>query len=95
MDFIPDLRALVGLTFNYGIRRRFKGWWTQYNYLTSAGLDCGLIICTIVIFFALTLPSVDLPPWWGNVQVFETLDATGMAIRKMVAPGETFGPKVW
>lgn len=87
--------AIVGLIFNYGIRRRFKGWWTQYNYLTSAGLDCGLIICTIIIFFALTLPEVDVPQWWGNVKVFETLDATGAAIRKTVAEGQTFGPKVW
>lgn len=87
--------AIVGLIFNYGIRRRFKGWWTQYNYLTSAGLDCGLIICTIVIFFAITLPEVSAPSWWGNVKVFETLDATGAAIRKTVGEGETFGPKTW
>lgn len=87
--------AIVGLIFNYWIRRRFSGWWTQYNYLTSASLDCGLIVATIIIFFALTLPEVNLPQWWGNVKVFETLDATGMAIRKIVSEGETFGPTSW
>lgn len=65
--------AIVGLTFNYFIRRRFNGWWKTYNYITAAALDSGLIICTIVIFFALTLPGVQSPQWWGNVKVMETL----------------------
>jgi hypothetical protein len=41
-----------------------------------------LIICTIIIFFAITLPQVSAPQWWGNVTVFETMDATMTAIRK-------------
>jgi hypothetical protein len=41
------------------------------KYLTSAALDSGLIISTIVIFFAITLPQVTPPQWWGNVTVFE------------------------
>ncbi|KAK5118448.1 hypothetical protein LTR62_002962 [Meristemomyces frigidus] len=87
--------AIIGLIFNHFIRHRYKGWWTQYNYITSAGLDSGLIIATIIIFFAITLPEVTVPQWWGNVGVFNNLDATGLAVRKTVADGHTFGPAVW
>ena len=87
--------AIVGLIFNYGIRKRFHGWWSTYNYITAAALDSGLILSTIVIFLAITLPDVTVPQWWGNVGVFETADALGSAIRKTVADGETFGPKTW
>lgn len=86
--------AIVGLTFNWGVRRRFFGWWSHYNYLTAAALDCGLLISTIVIFLAITLPGASIS-WWGNVKVFETTDYLGTAIRKTVAEGETFGPKSW
>lgn len=87
--------AFVGLTFNWWIRKRWNGWWSTYNYITAAALDSGLIIATLVIFFAITLPEATIPQWWGNVGVFETMDSLGTAIRKTVADGETFGPKTW
>lgn len=68
--------AIVGLIFNYGIRRRFDAWWRKYNYITAAGLDAGLVIATIIVFFAITLPGVTIPQWWGNVDVYETLVST-------------------
>ena len=68
--------AFFGLLFNYGIRKRFNGWWMTYNYVTAAALDAGLIISTIIIFFAITLPDVTIPQWWGNVDVFNTLVST-------------------
>lgn len=87
--------AIVGLAFNWGIRRRFNGWWSHYNFLTAAALDCGLLISTIIIFLAITLSGASVPNWWGNVKVFETMDSMGTAIRKTVAEGETFGPSSW
>ncbi|RMZ02277.1 hypothetical protein D0860_07285 [Hortaea werneckii] len=87
--------AFVGLLFNYWIRKRWNGWWSTYDYITAAALDSGLIIATLVIFFAITLPEVTVPQWWGNVQVFETMDSLGTAIRKTVTDSETFGPKQW
>ncbi|KAI1422466.1 OPT family small oligopeptide transporter [Xylaria sp. FL1777] len=87
--------AIVGLIFNYHIRKRYPGWWRKYNYLTAAGLDAGLIIATIIIFFAITLPNVTIPQWWGNVDIYETLDASYSAILKTVPKGETFGPATW
>ncbi|PHH85773.1 hypothetical protein CDD83_11188 [Cordyceps sp. RAO-2017] len=87
--------AIVGLVFNYGIRRRFKSWWMAFNFTTAAALDCGLVLCTIVVFLAITLPGIKGPQWWGNTTVFQTLDATNRATLKTVAEGETFGPKEW
>ncbi|KAI1100995.1 small oligopeptide transporter [Jackrogersella minutella] len=85
----------VGMTFNYFIKRRWNGWWLQYNYITSAALDCGLAISTIIIFFTLYLTNAQLPKWYGNYEVFDTLDQTGLAIKSFVAQGETFGPTSW
>ena len=64
--------VFFGLLFNYSIRSRFPGWWHTYNYITAAALDSGLVIATIIIFFAITLPGVDIPQWWGNVDVYNT-----------------------
>lgn len=69
--------ALFGLLFNYVIKNRWRGWWHRYNFVTAAGLDAGLIISTIVIFFAITLPGVEIPQWWGNVDVYNTLVGDG------------------
>ncbi|KAI0476484.1 small oligopeptide transporter [Xylariaceae sp. FL0804] len=87
--------ASVGLTFNYFIRRRWTGWWLNYNYITSAGLDCGLIISTLVIFFCLGLTGATAPQWFGNVGVYENLDELGTAVKSVLPPGETFGPSSW
>lgn len=65
--------AFWGLVFNYGIRKKFNGWWRTYNYVTAAALDAGLILSTIVIFFAITMSGVTIPQWWGNVDVYNTV----------------------
>lgn len=64
---------MFGLIFSYWIRCRWGGWWRSYNYITAAGLDSGLILSTIVIFFAITFPGVSAPNWWGNTASFETM----------------------
>lgn len=64
--------AIIGLVFNYWIMRRWPGWWHKYNYITAAGLDTGLVIATVVIFFAITFKDYPIPQWWGNIKPFET-----------------------
>ncbi|BFZ59744.1 hypothetical protein YB2330_000761 [Saitoella coloradoensis] len=100
LGYIPPATAVnylswcsVGFIFNCLIKRKFPPWWSKYNYVLSAGLDSGLAISTIVIFFCLGLTGVSLD-WWGNTAVFETLDMT-KAVLKKVVPGETFGPTSW
>jgi OPT family small oligopeptide transporter len=86
--------GITGTIFNWFIKRRQGGWWLQYNYVTSAALDSGLIVSTIVVFFGLLMPIGEFS-WWGNLAPFKTLDATARAVAATVAPGETFGPSSW
>jgi hypothetical protein len=82
----------IGYIFNKVIRSRARGWWLSYNYILSAALDTGLAFGTILIFFALQLPQIEPPVWWGNTIDGSTLDANNKAIRIKLKAGETFGP---
>ena len=85
--------GIVGTVFNYFIKRRQRGWWLQYNYVTSAALDSGLILSTVVVFFGLYMTGIEPIDWKGNRIV--TLDSLGLSVKAPMAPGETFGPTVW
>ncbi|KAK3392966.1 putative isp4 protein [Podospora didyma] len=88
--------GIVGSVFNYFLRRRKTGWWLQYNYITSAALDTGLILSTLVMFFALYLTGTKAPEWFGNSdKTLGTLDMNSAAVKMQVPPGETFGPSTW
>jgi len=78
----------VGFTFQYLIRKRNFAWWSKFNYVLSAGLDCGTLICALFIFFVLALPfkqSIQ-PQWWGNTVFKHTADFAGTPFRH-VPPG--------
>lgn len=81
--------GIVGFVFNKWIRDRWRGWWMQYNYVLSAGLDVGLAICTILIFLTLNLTSTEFPEWWGTRIAANTMDAMDTAIRTPLAEGQT------
>ncbi|KAI0124710.1 OPT family small oligopeptide transporter [Xylariales sp. AK1849] len=87
--------GFYGMIFNYWIKRRWTGWWLHYNYITSAALDCGLIIASIIIFFTLYLTTAQPPQWYGNYDVYDTLDQQRHSVKTFVAAGETFGPTTW
>ena len=53
--------SLVEFVFQKFMRNRYRGWWMRFNYITSAGLDVGLAICTIVIIVALNLTGKSFP----------------------------------
>jgi OPT family small oligopeptide transporter len=86
--------GIVGFIFNKLIKSRARGWWMQYNYVVSAGMDVGLALSTIVIFCTLQLTQTSFPSWWGN-NVVNTADYLDTAIQITLAPGETFGPATW
>lgn len=99
MGYVPPYSAMnilsycaVGWIFNKYIRDRARGWWMQYNYITSAAMDIGLAICAIILFFCVQLPGGAMPSWWGVTVTENTLDMEQMAVRKTVADGEIFGP---
>ncbi|UKZ47498.1 hypothetical protein TrVGV298_001717 [Trichoderma virens] len=83
--------CIVGLIFNWWIRRRWLGWWTQYNYVLSGALDIGTALCTVIIGLGLGLGNASFPDWWGNTVINNNLDANGAAILR-VAP--TSGPGI-
>jgi len=88
--------GFTGFIFNKFIKNRYRGWWANYNYVTSAGLDTGLAISTIIIFLTLNLTLQTAPVWWGNTVVGSTMDANNEAIQSAppVDPGY-FGPTTW
>jgi hypothetical protein len=85
-------RAVTGFIFQFLMRRYHFRWWMRYNYILSAGLDTGVAIGLLAVFFTLQIPrgGINLR-WWGNDVWRKTADAMG---RPMYAlkPGETFGP---
>lgn len=88
--------CLVGLFFGWFVKRKFFHWWTKYNYSLSAGLDIGLAWSLLIISLALGLTQTDFPSWWGNNVVAGTLDTNVTTnVRKVLNPGETFGPSKW
>ena len=87
--------GMVGYLFQYHIRSRYFGWWSRLNFLTSSGLDLGLALATLVVFFAFTLNNIDPPSWWGNDIVKTTLDYKGGAVQVKLPEGQTFGPESW
>ena len=92
--------CLVGFIFNYVVRRRNFSWWTKYNYVLSAGLDSGLAISTIIIFFCLQFPkdgtigANSIQTWWGNTVFTNTADWAGTPLWSLPENG-TFGPATW
>ncbi|KAL0950706.1 hypothetical protein HGRIS_007482 [Hohenbuehelia grisea] len=87
--------ALTGFIFNYWVRRFHFRWWMRFNYILSAGLDAGVALGMIVIFFCLAYPKGGINlDWWGNTVWMNTADAMGTPLY-VLNPGETFGPETW
>ncbi|KAM3547630.1 hypothetical protein ARSEF4850_009900 [Beauveria asiatica] len=86
----------VGLVFNWYIRRRYFGWWQQYNYTIPGALDFGNALASVVIALALGLGNVSFPDWWGNTVPYADLDGWHNATTEAFQKGQTpLGPKKW
>lgn len=57
---------IVGIIFNYFIRKYHNKWWERYNYVLSAALDAGVAFMGVLIYLALTMENKGLS-WWGAV----------------------------
>lgn len=85
----------VGAVFQWFMRRFHFRWWMRFNYILSAGLDAGVALGIVVIFFCVIYPTGGTyPNWWGNSVFLNTLDAMG-APGFVLQEGETMGPKAW
>lgn len=49
-------------------------WWRKYHYLLAVGLDCGTQIMQTVLVFAISLPDVSFPAWWGSMSSPAVID---------------------
>ena len=80
----------VGFVFQYVIRKRHFRWWSRYNFITSAAMDTGTILSSIIVFLTLVLPkdgTISLH-WWGNDVTTNTLD--GIPGSRLNPPGGSF-----
>lgn len=44
---------ILGFIFMWFIKRYYNGWWTRYNYVTSAAMDTGVALSGLVCYFFL------------------------------------------
>ncbi|TCD68598.1 hypothetical protein EIP91_010389 [Steccherinum ochraceum] len=92
--------TIVGFIFQYLIRKRHFSWWSKYNYVLSAALDCGTAIGTLLVFFCLQFPRNNkigadtIQQWWGNTVYTHTADWHNAPLRQVPA-GKHFGPDTW
>ncbi|KAF8268894.1 oligopeptide transporter [Lactarius quietus] len=91
VSFIPPATGInysswfaVGFVFQFLIRKRNFQWWSKYNYVTGAALDCGTILSLLTIFYTLQLPKGGLSVnWWGNTVFENNADWAGMPLLQM------------
>merc|ERR1712093_410015 len=86
---------IVGFIFQFWMRRYRFRWWSKFCFITSAALDSGTVISTILVFLLLQLPkggTISLE-WWGNTVFTKTYDWLGYPYK--IPPPEGFGRTSW
>lgn len=85
--------TMVGAFFQWFVRRYHFRWWLRFNYILSAGLDIGVSMGMVLVFFCLQYPKGGVQlNWWGNTVWQNTFDAIGMPA---LFTNTTIGPQVW
>ncbi|KAK3349068.1 OPT oligopeptide transporter protein-domain-containing protein [Lasiosphaeria hispida] len=56
----------VAVVFMGYVYRYHGGWFSKYNYLLGAGLDCGTQLVQVAMIFLVGLSGVGMSTWWGN-----------------------------
>lgn len=57
----------TAFVFNFIIHRSFTPWWRKYNLVSSIGIDCGVAICIIIVYFSLKYTGASKHfKWWGT-----------------------------
>lgn len=82
---------VVAGIFNFYIHRRFVQWWRKYNLVMAIGLDCGLAIAAIIIYFCIVYTGVsEKIQWWGTTVGSDGCDSKGCPhlSGSMVRPSE-------
>jgi len=56
---------ILGFIFQFVLFRYRNKWWSKYNYILSAGMDTGVAMCGLLLFFAFQSTNVSVN-WWGT-----------------------------
>lgn len=64
----------AAFVFNFLIHGKYTAWWRKYNLVTSIGLDCGVAVTIILVYFTLFWIKTGNPQeivghrfnWWGT-----------------------------
>ncbi|XP_058114886.1 oligopeptide transporter 5-like [Magnolia sinica] len=56
---------VVGIFFNLYVYRKYRGWWARHNYILSAGLDAGVALMGVLMYYALQGYDIYGMNWWG------------------------------
>jgi len=95
-------KSLISLLYSQALTYRSSSWWSKYNYVLSAGLDSGLAISALLIFFCLQYPrngtigENSILTWWGNWGAYDNVDGNALGVKYVdVEAGEFFGPSQW
>lgn len=58
---------VVGFLLNFIVHRRKHAWWKKYNLVLAVGLDCGVAIAAILIYFCVVYTGGSANySWWGT-----------------------------
>lgn len=58
---------VVGFILNFIIHRRKHVWWKKYNLVLAVGLDCGVAIAALLIYFCVVYTGGSSNyNWWGT-----------------------------
>lgn len=81
--------------FNFVLKRRKNEWWNKYTMTLSAGLDSGLAVGVLVIFFGLVYPGwTEGFSWWGTEVFKRGCDWRACPYQPLPQSGH-FGPGQW
>lgn len=82
---------VVAFAFNFWIHRFNHPWWKKYNLVTAVGLDCGVAIAGILVYFCITYTGASSNyHWWATEVVSTGCDANACPYlpKKMTNPGK-------
>lgn len=69
---------VTALLFNFFIHRRFTAWWRKYNLVTSIGMDVGVAITAIIVYFAVVYTGGSKNyNWWATEVASKGCDKKG------------------
>ncbi|CCH41466.1 Oligopeptide transporter [Wickerhamomyces ciferrii] len=83
----------VGFILNFWIHRKKHAWWKKYNLVLAVGLDCGVAIAAILIYFCVVYTGgSENYKWWGTTVAKAGCDAKGCP---HLPKGSIVAPEGW